>query len=131
MIKTPDCRKRFHSGKVRFLDGALNNFFKCELPKVLGPILRNKLVEELIKLLGQLLPLKEHLKPGQIVWNAVSINTRADWANVRFVPVVLTMINEHDIEQLASGVRMSEIAKQGIAQPMTRGHCFPCATLDC
>ena len=62
------------------------------------------------------MPLKEHLKPGQIVWNAVSINTRADWANVRFVPVVLTMINEHDIEQLASGVRMSEIAKQGIAR---------------
>ena len=50
MIKTPDCRKRFHSAKVRFLDGALNNFFKRELPKVLGPILRSKLVEELIKL---------------------------------------------------------------------------------
>ena len=116
MIKSPDCRKRFHSAKVRFLEGALNNFFKCELPKVLGPILRSKLVEELIKLLGQLLPLKAHLKPGQMVWNAVSINTRADWANVRFVPVVLTMINEHDIEQLASGVRMSEIAKQGIAR---------------
>jgi hypothetical protein len=116
MIKSPDCRKRFASAKTRFLDGALNNFFKRELPKVLGPILRSKLVEELIKLLGQLLPLKAHLKPGQMVWNAVSINTRADWANVRFVPVVLTMINEHDIEQLASGVRMSEIAKQGIAR---------------
>ena len=116
MIKSPDCRKRFASAKTRFLDGALNNFFKRELPKVLGSILRSKLVEELIKLLGQLLPLKAHLKPGQMVWNAVSINTRADWANVRFVPVVLTMINEHDIEQLASGVRMSEIAKQGIAR---------------
>jgi hypothetical protein len=116
MIKSPDCRKRFHSAKVRFLEGALNNFFKCELPKVLGPILRSKLIEELIKLLKDLLPLKAHVKPGQIVWNAVSINTRADWANVRFVPVTLTMIDEKDIAQLARGVPMSQIAKQGIAR---------------
>ncbi len=116
MIKSPDCRKRFHSAKARFLEGALNNFLKRELPKVLGPILRGKLIEELLKLLKELLPLKEHVKPGQIVWNAVSINTRADWANVRFVPVTLTMINEQDIEQLATGVPMTEIARQGIAR---------------
>ena len=116
MIKSPDCRKRFHSAKARFLQGALNNLFKRELPKLPGPILRNKLIEELLKLLKDLLPLKEHVKPGQIVWNAVSINTRADWANVRFVPVTLTMINEQDIEQLATGVPMTEIARQGIAR---------------
>ena len=116
MIKSPDCRKRFHSAKARFLEGALNNFLKRELPKVLGPILRGKLIEELLKLLKDLLPLKEHVKPGQIVWNAVSINTRADWANVRFVPVTITMINEQDIEQLATGVPMTEIARQGIAR---------------
>ena len=116
MIKSPDCRKRFYSAKARFLQGALNSFFKRELPKVLGPILRNKLIEELIKLLDDLLPLKERVKPGQIVWNAVSINTRADWANVRFVPVTLTVIDEKDIEQLASGAPMSQIARQSIAR---------------
>jgi hypothetical protein len=116
MIQSPDCLKRFHSAKARFLEGALNNFFKCELPKVLGPILRSKLIEELIKILQDLLPLKEHVKPGQIVWNAVSIKTRADSANVRFVPVRLTMIDEQDIEQLANGVPMTQIAKQGIAR---------------
>ena len=56
MIKSPDHVKRFHSAKARFLQGALNNFFKREFPKLLGPILRNKLVEELIKLLQDLLP---------------------------------------------------------------------------
>jgi hypothetical protein len=116
MIKSPDCRKKFHSAQARFLEGALDNFFKRELPKVLGPILRSKLIEELLKLFKDLLPLKEHVKPGQIVWNAVSITTRADWSNVRFVPVTLTMIDEKDIEQLARGVTMSEIAKQGIAR---------------
>jgi hypothetical protein len=116
MIKAPDCIKRFHSAKARFLEGALNNFFKREFPKLLGPILRHKLVEELIKLLQDLLPLKQHVKPGQIVWNAVSIHTRADSPNVRFVPVTLTMIDEHDTEQLANGVPMSEIMKQATAR---------------
>ena len=45
MIKSPDCRKKFYYAKARFLEGALNNFFKRELPKVLGPILRSKLIE--------------------------------------------------------------------------------------
>ena len=116
MIKTPDCLKRFHSAKARFLEGALNTFFKREFPKLLGPILRRKLVEELMKLMQDLLPLKEHIKPGQIVWNAVSTKTRADSPNVRFVPVTVTMINEQDIQQLADGVPMNKIAKQGISR---------------
>jgi len=62
------------------------------------------------------LPLKEHVKPGQIVWNAVSIKTRGDSPNVRLIPVTLTMIDEQDIEQLSSGVQMSKIMKQAIAR---------------
>ena len=116
MIKSPDCRKKFHSAQARFLEGALNIFFKREFPKLLGPILRRKLVEEIIKLLQDLLPLKDHVKPGQIVWNAVSTKTRADSPNVRFVPVTLTMINEQDIQQLADGEPMTKIMKQGIAR---------------
>lgn len=116
MIRAADCAKRFHSAKTRFFEGVLNNFFKCEFPKLLGPILRRKLVEELINLLQDLLPLKEHVKPGQIVWNAVCAKTRADSPNVRFVPVTLTMIDEQDIQQLADGVPMPVIIKQGIAR---------------
>ena len=116
MIKAADCIKRFHSAKARFLEAALNNFFKREFPKLLGPILRRKLVQELIRLLQDLLPLKVHVKPGQIVWNAVSAKTRADSPHVRFVPVTLTMIDEQDIQQLADGVPMPVIIKQGIAR---------------
>ena len=129
MIKAPDCIKRFHSAKARFLEGALNNFFKREFPKLLGPILRRKLVEELIKLLQDLLPLKEHVKPGQIVWNAVCAKTRADSPNVRFVPVTLTMIDEQDIQHLADGVPMPVIMKQGIAR-ITKEACSQGALLS-
>ena len=116
MIKSPDCVKRFHSARVRFLKGALNSFFKREFPKLIGPILRNKLIDELIKILEKTLPLKDHLKPGQVVWNAVSISTRADSVNPKFVPVTLTMIDEQDIGKLTQGIRMSEIIKQAIAR---------------
>ncbi len=116
MIKSPDCVKRFHSARVRFLKGALNSFFKREFPKLIGPILRDKLIDELIKILQKTLPLKDHLKPGQVVWNAVSISTRADSANPKFVPVTLTMIDEQDIGKLTQGIRMSEIIKQAIAR---------------
>jgi hypothetical protein len=122
MIKAPDCHKRFHSAKTRFLESALNNFFKCEFPKLLGPILRRKLVEELIKLLENLLPLKDHVKPGQMVWSAVSVKTRADSRNVRFLPVTLTMINEQDTQQLADGVPMTQIMGQAIARITREAH---------
>ncbi len=107
MIKSPDYVKRFNSAKVRFLKGTLNSFFKQEFPKLIGPILRNKLIDELIKLVEKTLPLKDHLKPGQIVWNVVSVSTRADSPNPRFVPVILTIIDEEDIEKLTKGVLMS------------------------
>ena len=116
MIKTPECVKRFNSAKARFLKGTLENFFQQELPKLVGPILREKLVDEIISLLEQMLPLKDHLKPGQIVWNAVDIRTRADSSHPRFVPVILTIIDEKDVEKLANGTPMSKIRNNAIAR---------------
>lgn len=116
MIQTPDYVKHFNSAKVRFLKGALNHFFRREFPKLLGPILREKLIDELIDILDQTLPLKDHLKPGQVVWNAVDIHIRPDSQNPKFIPVVLTLINESDIDQLTSGVPMSKIRDHAIAR---------------
>jgi hypothetical protein len=116
MIKSPDYVKRFNSAKARFLKGSLNSFFKGEFPKLIGPILRTKLIDELVKVIEKILPLKDHLKPGQIVWNVVSISTRADCPNPRFVPVTLTIIDEEDIARLTKGIPMSEIMKQAIAR---------------
>jgi hypothetical protein len=122
MIKSPDYVKRFNSAKVRFLKGALDNFFKREFPKLIGPILRDKLTDELIKILDKMLPLKDHLKPGQIVWNAVDIRTRADSKNPKFVPVILTLISEQDIEKLTKAVPMSQIRDHAIARIEKESH---------
>ncbi len=116
MIPKPQYVKRYSSAKVRFLKGALEKFFQREFPKLLGPILREKLVEELIKILDATLPAKDYLKPGQMVWNAVDISTRADADNPKFVPVILTIINEDDIEKLANGVKMKVVRNNAIAR---------------
>ncbi len=116
MIKTPDCHKRYSSLKTRFIKGTLSNFFKSEFPKLLGPILIDKLIDELIAILEKSLPLKDHLKPGQIIWNTVDIRTRADSKNPKYVPVTLTLISENDTERLAKGDLMSKIRGDAIAR---------------
>lgn len=116
MIPKPPYVKRFSSAKVRFLKGTLENFFQREFPKLLGPILREKLAAELIRLVDATLPAKDYLKPGQLVWNAVDISTRADADNPKFVPMILTIIDEEDIEKLSNGVKMKDVRKHAIAR---------------
>ncbi|MBE9541390.1 MAG: DUF1670 domain-containing protein, partial [Proteobacteria bacterium] len=61
-------------------------------------------------------PEVKRIKPGQILWNALDINTRGDSPNRRYVPVVLSVITENDVEQLANGVPMSVVANNAIAR---------------
>lgn len=116
MIKSPDCVKRFTSAKVRFLGGILDSFFKREFPKLIGPILREKLVEELMQIMEKALPLKDHVQPGQIVWNVVSVSTRADSPNPKFVPVTLTLVNEDDVDKLSRGISKATVIKHAVAR---------------
>jgi hypothetical protein len=116
MIETPACYKKYNSAKKRFLKGALNNFFEKEFPKFFGPILREKLSDELIHLLEKILPLKDHLKPGQMIWNALDMRTRADSKKPKYIPVILTIIDENDIEKLAKGEKLFKIREHAIAR---------------
>ena len=122
MIPTPDYVKKYNSAKRRFLKGALDGFFRREFPQLMGPILREKLVDELLKLLDKTLPMKEHLKPGQMVWNAVSTSTRATSLNPECVPVVLTMIDEGDVEELVQGKKMTEIMRKAISRILNEAY---------
>lgn len=116
MITPPDCFKKFNSARQRFLKATLINFFQRELPKLFGPTLREKLADEIAKLITQTMPAKEHVKPGQMVWNALDVRTRADSPNRRLVPVILTIVNEDDAQKLANGTKMNEIAQGAIAR---------------
>jgi hypothetical protein len=116
MIKKPDSYNRYHSAQDRFLKASLGNFFAREFPKLFGPIMREKLAHELLALVNSLYPETIRLQPGQILWNALDQNTRATSARRNYLPVILTVITSNDIEQLAQGVSMPQIAAQAIAR---------------
>jgi hypothetical protein len=116
MIGKPQAQKHFSSAKKRFLQSSIANFFNKEFPRTFGPVIRQKMAEKIVELVDQQLPHKDHLRPGQCVWNAVSIHTRPDSPHCRMVPVILTLVDPSDIDQLAKGTHMSVIARQSIAR---------------
>jgi hypothetical protein len=116
VIRPPDSVKRYHSAKARFLKPALANFFARECPRLFGPVLREKLSDELIKLFEALAPETSRLKPGQLLWNALDKHTRGDSPQRRYVPVVVSVICEEDVELLTQGVHMSKITERSIVR---------------
>jgi hypothetical protein len=122
MIKQPDGIKRYRSAQHRFLKTVIAAFFKRELPSRLGPILRDKLADELITLFEQQYPPHTRLQPGQLLWNALDKHTRGDSPTRRFVPVVLSLITPGDIEQLAKGAQPPVIAEEAVARMMNEAY---------
>lgn len=116
MIKAPDSMKRYQSAKARFLKPVIMNFFAIECPRFFGPTMREKLADELIGIFEAVAPERSRLKPGQALWNALDKNTRGDSPRRRYVPVVLTLTCEEDVQQLTDGVLMNRIAEQAVAR---------------
>lgn len=122
MINTPFSVKRYQAAKHRFLRPVLINFFAREFPKLFGPVMRERIVDELIALFEKTAPEIKRIKPGQILWNALDKNTRGDSPNRRYVAVVLSVITEEDVEQLANGVPMPVIANNAVARMMIEAY---------
>jgi hypothetical protein len=116
MISKPLSQSRYSSAKKRFLQASIENFLDREFPRTFGPIIRQKISEKIVELVEKQLPQKDFLRPGQCVWNAVSISTRPDSPNRQLVPVILTLVEPADVQLLAQGALMSGIARKSIAR---------------
>lgn len=116
MIKPPLSHARYSSARQRFLKSVIEQFFAREFPRFFGPVIRQKLSEQLLIIFENLCPEKNRLKPGQVLWNALNKNTRATSEKRSYVPVILSLITPQDIEQLAQGTAMSEITRSAIAR---------------
>jgi hypothetical protein len=123
LIRPPDSVKRYSSAKERFLKPAIMNFFARECPRFFGPVLREKIADELLSLFESVSPEISRIKPGQILWNALDQNTRGDSPNRKYVPVILTIISEEDVQLLVEGVHMSKIAENTIARMIREAYC--------
>lgn len=118
MIAQTFAHKHYHSARARFVGPLLGRLLDREFPKLLGPILRDRLVEELLALIESVMLPKDYVSPGQAVWCAVDKHTRADSPKLRVVPVVLTLIDEQDCLKLSHGTPMHEITSDAIARIM-------------
>jgi len=116
MIKRPVSHNRYNSAQDRFLKAAISNFFAREFPKFFGPVMREKLADELIGLMLALYSEKNRLQHGQMLWNALDKTTRATSHRRSYVPVVLSLVTTQDIKQLAQGAPMTQIARHAIAR---------------
>jgi hypothetical protein len=108
--------KHYSSANQRLLKPQIERFFAEQFPKLFGPVIRAHLAEALLELFDRQVRQTDSLEPGQILWNAVDIATRADSPNRRFVPVVLTMVDEQDIQNRIKGLSIMEIRAHSTAR---------------
>jgi hypothetical protein len=122
MITQPSCVKQYSSAKQRFFKPIIAAFFHNEFPKLFGPLMRDKIADELIVLFERNSRDITTLKPGQILWNALDKNTRGDSPNRRFVSVVLSLVTSDDISDLTKGSKPSVVAKNAIARMINEAY---------
>jgi hypothetical protein len=122
MLPISEASKRYKSVHKRFLKPAIENFFKTEFPKFFGPNLRSFIADELINIFDANNRDTNSIKPGQVLWNAIHKDTRADSENMKLVPVVLTLVNNDDISKLEDGLKMSEHRQNIVARILNEAY---------
>lgn len=122
MLPISDKEKRYKPAHKRFPKAALENYFATEFPKVFGPRIRSVVVDQLIEIFNSNNRDIKTLKPGQVLWNAIHKDTRADSKKMKLVPVVLTLINQDDISELEKGLKIPEHKQNVIARILTEAY---------
>lgn len=116
MIRKPEAFRKYSSAHDRYLKPAIVKFFQTQFPGVFGPIIHANIADEIIRIVEENAPLKERVKHGQILWNALDKTTRADSPNRRYVPVTLDLVADEDITLLEKGVPPHKVREQVMAR---------------
>lgn len=121
MIARTFNQKQYHSAHARFLEPLLTRFFQWELPRF-GPLLSQRLAQEVVRILDAVCLPTSRLQPGQVLWNVVHKDTRADWKACRFVPAILTLISPQEVKLFEDGVARGAIFRQRLARLFREAH---------
>jgi hypothetical protein len=116
MLRQPDTYRRYHSAHNRFIKPIIEDFFSKEFPNTFGPNIRSTIADELLAIFSSNNREVQTIKPGQILWNAVHKDTRADSRNRKLVSVVLTIVADEDISNLEKKKAISENRQRIIAR---------------
>lgn len=116
MLSPSSRYEQYAAARDRFFKPAIINFFTREFPSLFGPIIRDNIAYELIAIFEKMNPEISRIKHGQIFWNALDKNTRADSPKRKYVPVILTVVSSDDIEKFVKGVSIITIREDAIAR---------------
>jgi len=93
----------------------LSHWLAVEFPHLGGPKVRALFVQEVLRLIDTYATPAQRLQPGQVVWYAVDKtdkpHDRQCMAQTRLVPVVLTLVDQDDIRQLAQGALLPNVRR--------------------
>jgi len=115
MIRKPASQRKYRAAHDRFLKPQIINFLVHEL-RYLGPVTAANVADELIRIFEDNVPQKDRLKHGQMLWNALDKNTRADSKKRKYKTVVLSVVTDQDIALWEQNKSVSVIRKQVIAR---------------
>lgn len=116
MLRQPDTYHRYHSAHGRFIKPIIEDFFNKEFPNTFGPNIRSTIADELLAIFNSNNRGTQTIKPGQILWNAIHKDTRADSRRKKLIPVVLTIVSDEDISSLEKNKSISENRQRVIAR---------------
>lgn len=108
--------KHYSSAHKRLLEASIAHFFETSFPRFFGPDIRQRIAQQVLDLVEKQFPAHTHLRPGQCLWNAVAIETRADSAHLQLVPVILTLVDDADIARLEAGDSPAQVAQDATAR---------------
>ncbi|MDI6795138.1 MAG: DUF1670 domain-containing protein [bacterium] len=87
-----------------------------EFPHLTGPLTRETFVNALKNIVEQFYPPTTNLKVGQMLWIAVAKDEKPSYgkkmSNTRLVPVILTVIDQSDIERRMRGEKPASLKKE-------------------
>jgi hypothetical protein len=116
-VSRPDRhQKHYRSAHKRLLQACVARFFAEHFPKLFGPVICERLAADVLALIERQLRPTAQLRPGQCLWNAVAIETRADSPRLKLVPVVLTLVDQQDIARREAGASIGEIKRHALAR---------------
>jgi hypothetical protein len=105
---------------AKTLRQTLIRFISREFPRLGGPWVIELFVDKLLELVDTYRIERGRLKPGQTVWQAVAVDERPGcrkpMTETRQVPVVITIANQQDIEDLRTGVKRTRVLQRALVR---------------
>ena len=112
--------KEYRPQLQKTFETAVMSFLEMEFPHLTGPLTRKTFVDALKEIVEQFYPPLSHLKAGQMLWIAVAKDEKTQYgkkmSSTRLVPVILTVIDQSDIEVRMKGARAQTFRKKVIAR---------------